>query len=815
MSDVFISYSFSDQEDAEYIVNTLVEKYGISCWICTRDIAKGDNYKEKIAEAIESSGVVVLIQSKSAVESIEIPKEIGIALEEEKKIIPFRIDTAKLKNALRYDLNGVEYIDATIPTREQRIDDLAKTILRLKNDNNSRFYQKSSNYCMQSLKSTRISCSEIFDGRNQLIENIHEEFNKRNIIFLYGMGGIGKSELAKQYWRKYKEFYNTVVFARYENNISSLVADDEIFNICGMARKMVKDIKTKADTLQTNEEYAKEKIDFLNRHADERTLIILDNFNVSTGEISAFEDLWGNSKVRILVTTRCEPDRKRYFSLKVNEIEDNTLKKIFIEYANPQKTIIEEDDANFNELFELTDRHTYTLELIAKYMEENDDIDELYEMIELLKRQSISHIKATGYDNIQKMFKLTILDEKEKYFLRCLAMMPGSGIPQKLFKKWIGESFSARSRLADLSLVKINGEMRTISLHPVIKDLVIKELNPSYLNCKQFIDKCAMVGEDYIPKMWSLSYKDKNTMYECFKNILSFVTVIDSDTFELYANISQLFNYIGDYAETISLLEKIYNYSCERFGKYSERSMLMLNRIAWKNSNCQIYSKALPCYKTVADWFIDNPCYTSREAQSSIQGCGNAFYYMYKISNDLSDLKNAYNYYDKYVEYGKKMLETAKNKSEDSYFYLNYQNDCICRNYFRLYLEEGRYDEAEKCIKKYKNSIEEFQTHFGSRAADMADYCMLNAKLEMALHNFEKAFDLLDQAFRTYTEFFSEKNPRTIEILENITICCMETRKYEEAKFFVSKAMENSQKIYVDDHPVVLRLKELKSKLEI
>ena len=116
--DVFISYSFDDQTDAEEIVNKLTTVYGISCWICTRDILKGAHYKREITEAIEASQVVVLIQSKHAVESSEIPKEIGIALEEEKKIIPFRIDTAKLKNDLRYDLTGVEYIDATIPTKE-------------------------------------------------------------------------------------------------------------------------------------------------------------------------------------------------------------------------------------------------------------------------------------------------------------------------------------------------------------------------------------------------------------------------------------------------------------------------------------------------------------------------------------------------------------------------------------------------------------------------------------------------------------------------------------------------------------------------
>lgn len=105
--DVFISFSFADQKTAEDIVNILTSKYGISCWICTRDIDGGDYYKDLIPEAIDAAQVVVFIQSSHAVESKEIPKEIGMAFDADKTIIPFRVDNAKLTGKLRYDLYGV------------------------------------------------------------------------------------------------------------------------------------------------------------------------------------------------------------------------------------------------------------------------------------------------------------------------------------------------------------------------------------------------------------------------------------------------------------------------------------------------------------------------------------------------------------------------------------------------------------------------------------------------------------------------------------------------------------------------------------
>ena len=48
--DVFISFSFKDQSFAENIVNILSSTYGISCWICTRDIDGGKRYKKLIPE---------------------------------------------------------------------------------------------------------------------------------------------------------------------------------------------------------------------------------------------------------------------------------------------------------------------------------------------------------------------------------------------------------------------------------------------------------------------------------------------------------------------------------------------------------------------------------------------------------------------------------------------------------------------------------------------------------------------------------------------------------------------------------------------
>ncbi len=63
-----------------------------------------------------------------------------------------------------------------------------------------------------------------------------------------------------------------MIFARYDNTLASLIADDRVFSVLGLQRK------TKADnTTQDDLEYAMEKLNILSSVVDLHTLIIIDN----------------------------------------------------------------------------------------------------------------------------------------------------------------------------------------------------------------------------------------------------------------------------------------------------------------------------------------------------------------------------------------------------------------------------------------------------------------------------------------------------------------------------------------------------------
>ena len=109
--DVFISYSSQDMEAAQAICHVL-EQNEIRCWMAPRNIPPGSDYGDVIDEAIKACKTVVVLFSETASTSQYVKSEINIAFEEQKTIIPFRLDQTPLKGQNRLILNKTHWIDA-------------------------------------------------------------------------------------------------------------------------------------------------------------------------------------------------------------------------------------------------------------------------------------------------------------------------------------------------------------------------------------------------------------------------------------------------------------------------------------------------------------------------------------------------------------------------------------------------------------------------------------------------------------------------------------------------------------------------------
>jgi hypothetical protein len=123
---LFVSHISEDRRAALEIVDEL-ERRGVPCWIAPRDVRPGKPFDDEIAEAIEASRAMLLIFSDRCNEHEYIRREITVAGESRKVIIPFRIEDAQPRRGLRVRLSDLHWIDG-FASRERAIDQVVRTI---------------------------------------------------------------------------------------------------------------------------------------------------------------------------------------------------------------------------------------------------------------------------------------------------------------------------------------------------------------------------------------------------------------------------------------------------------------------------------------------------------------------------------------------------------------------------------------------------------------------------------------------------------------------------------------------------------------
>ena len=64
-----------------------------------------------------------------------------------------------------------------------------------------------------------------FLGREEELDELHAMLEENSKVFLYGIAGIGKSELAKAYAKQYKKYYTNILYVEYAGDLHQAVTD--------------------------------------------------------------------------------------------------------------------------------------------------------------------------------------------------------------------------------------------------------------------------------------------------------------------------------------------------------------------------------------------------------------------------------------------------------------------------------------------------------------------------------------------------------------------------------------------------------------
>jgi hypothetical protein len=266
--DVFISYSRQDVDQAEALQEKL-EAAGLTVWRDMTRLEMGNNAKFTIPAALRNSAAVVVIWSENALGSKWVRREAGYA-EVAGKYLPLAVDGFEYK---KLDEFLRDYVCGSLPTILADPVELKQKALAL----------KAAPYAGLKIRHPEIRPESTFIGRKEMLDTLDAKLwqndggsaqtivirnNTDANVAMHGLGGVGKTVLARHYAWVHRKRYQGVWWLRAEER-------DTLFeDLTALGRRLGLAFAPDADP----EEAARETLDHLAQmHTPKPWLLIYDN----------------------------------------------------------------------------------------------------------------------------------------------------------------------------------------------------------------------------------------------------------------------------------------------------------------------------------------------------------------------------------------------------------------------------------------------------------------------------------------------------------------------------------------------------------
>jgi hypothetical protein len=126
--DIFVSYRRSDREVVAAIVRRL-EQRGVGVWY-DADIEGGADWRDKIVEALTNSDMLAIFFSEECNNSRQLKKELAVADNLGKPVVPILIEDTQPRGAYLYELADRNWIQA-FPNPMEKLDELVEHLAGL------------------------------------------------------------------------------------------------------------------------------------------------------------------------------------------------------------------------------------------------------------------------------------------------------------------------------------------------------------------------------------------------------------------------------------------------------------------------------------------------------------------------------------------------------------------------------------------------------------------------------------------------------------------------------------------------------------
>ena len=578
-----------------------------------------------------------------------------------------------------------------------------------------------------------------FLGREEELDELHTMLEENSKVFLYGIAGIGKSELAKAYAKQYKKYYTNILYVEYAGDLHQAVTDMDFTD----------------DLPEDGEEERFRKHNRFLRSLKDDTLLIIDNFNVTATQDS-FLPVVLKYRCRILFTTRSKFDGHCILQLK--EIRDPAslfqLAAAFYSEAEVHQTLVEE-------IIEIVHRHTFAVELAAKLLK--NGILPPEHLLEKLREEKASlenedkisaikdgqNSKATYYNHIHTLFSLYSISVEQQEIMRNLCFLPPAGISARIFADWLGlTDLNDINDLIETGFVQATTR-HTISLHPMIQEIALSETKPSVTGCHTLLNSlqkiCLMHGTE-------VSYYKK--LFQTVGNIMRMMEKDDLTKYLLF--LEDVFPYMEKY----------------RYRKGMKEIILEMKQLLKGNENGSATDRALLLdYQACMETKPEKAIKLEKEALAQIKEITEDNAHL--VSNLHANLGGLYRLN------GQAAL--AKEHMEKGIFLLEqyqllYTNDSIpqINNYAALLTELQEPERAMATLQKLAQIIKEYNSvtclDYAQVQESMGNICLITANISQAKTHFKKAMKIYENVWADEPELIEEKYQEIQELYPQVGI---------------------------------------------
>ncbi len=650
------------------------------------------------------------------------------------------------------------------------------------------------------------SPKDFFIGREGELAEIHDRLQRQHLLFLCGMGGIGKSELAKNYAVRYASSYDKVMFAVFSENWTTTITDDNSIIISNFGR-------TDQESAQ---EYFQRKIKKLYELCNPRTLLIIDNLDqeFSQDEIKRWKEIQ-KLNCKILITSRI--NNWDYQIQNVEKLKNRSdAEKLFCRWC-PVFTSDETEWQAMQDILDYLDYHTMAIEIIAKQTTASGYTPE--EMLDRLRKHGVvdcgkERVKATkddeirkgrAFEHIQVLFAIASLDDEKQKILLCMSFIHPTGISRKQFKNWCSiESLDDVNDLCSMSWLQLQEDKLTI--HPLVAEVVQASITIPMDSCNQFINAFGMYLRQDLNEV---PYREKlirKTLALWASRLIIRLGLSSPEIADFFNYTAQILRQLCEKSDAVEygkrnveMLEAVYaDHRASLMNAYNNYAAALMENDNYEESN-RFFLKAL----TELDRITGNGEKHNSEYAAILSNIASTYSSIGKI--EMAELYyqkalNAMNwpasvgsvgtaiilrnigklYLDKgqYIlahDYLKQALNTMKALNKECHSY----TENIYQTLGHLYWEMGKYTEAEQSLysaeKIDKVLYGDLHPHLASLYNLMGLLFAGEGKGTEARHYYELSLEI-------FSHFFPKNHERVMSVKNNLGTLCFQQGDYISAE---------------------------------